>query len=68
MTKTNLILAEDISKLTLCTFWFCNNLDEEKRAGCFAFIFFQISCYCKCSAALPHGAVGWTAVCDCGLS
>ena len=22
----------------------------------------------KCSVALPHGAVGWSAVCDCGIS
>ena len=21
---------------TLCPFWFCNHLDEEERAGCFA--------------------------------
>ena len=24
-------------------------------------------CYYKCSVALPHGAVGWSAVCDCGI-
>ena len=23
---------------------------------------------CKCPVALPHGAVGWSAVCDCGIS
>ena len=23
-----------------------------------------MSCYCKCSAALPHGAVDWSAVRD----
>ena len=22
-----------------------------------------MSCYCNCSVALPHGAMGWTAVC-----
>ena len=38
------------------------------RLGCFAFIFFRKSCYCKCSVALPRGAVGWSAVCDCGIS
>ena len=27
-----------------------------------------MSCYCKCSLALPHGAMGWSAVCDCGIS
>ena len=46
----------------------CNHLDEEERAGCFAFIVFQMSCYCKCVVALPHDAVGWCAVCDCGIS
>ena len=25
-------------------------------------------CYYKQSVALPHGAVGWSAVCDCGIS
>ena len=28
----------------------------------------DISYYCKCSVALPHDAVGWSAVCDCGIS
>ena len=30
--------------------------------------FLFISCHCKCPVALPHGAVGWSAVCDCGIS
>ena len=47
---------------------FCNHLNEEERAGCFVFIVFRMSCYCKCSVALPHGAGGWSAVCDCGIS
>ena len=41
--------------------------EEDKRAGCFAIIVLGVSYYCKCSAALPHGAVGWSAVCDCGI-
>ena len=40
------------------SFKFFNHLDEEERAGCFVFIVFRMSCYCKCSVALPHGAVG----------
>ena len=24
--------------------------------------------YYKCSVTLPHGAVGWSTVCDCGIS
>ena len=27
-----------------------------------------MSCYSNCSATLPHGAVGWSAVCDCGIT
>ena len=29
---------------------------------------FWMSCYCKCFVALPHDAVGRSAVCDCGIS
>ena len=57
--------------ITLCHFyfsWFCNHLKEEDRAVCFAFIAPWMSGYCKCAVALPHGAVGWSAVCDCGIS
>ena len=25
-------------------------------------------CAIECSVALPHGAVGWFTVCDCGVS
>ena len=38
------------------------------RAGCFAFIVFRMSCYCKCPVALPHSAMGGSAVCDYGVS
>ena len=34
----------------------------------FVSIVFLMSCYCKCSLALPHSAMGWSAVCDCGIS
>ena len=27
-----------------------------------------MSCGCYCSVALPNDAVGWSAVCDCGMS
>ena len=33
-----------------------------------AVIAFWISCYCKSFMALPRGAEGWSAVCDCGIS
>ena len=39
-----------------------------QTVGCFAFIVLRIICYCKCSVILPHSAVGWSVVCDCGIS
>ena len=54
--------------ITLCPFYFCNHLDEKERAGCFAFIVFWMSCYCKCPVALHHGAVDGSVVCDCDTS
>ena len=47
---------------------FCNHLEVEEEAGCFAIIVLQTYCYYKCSAALSHSTVGWTAVCDSGIS
>ena len=41
---------------------------REEWAGCFAFIVFWMSCFCKCSVTLPRAAVGWSAVSDCGIS
>ena len=54
--------------ITLCPFYFCNYLEEEERAGCFAFIVLRMSCYCECSVTLPQGAMGCSAVCDVGIS
>ena len=46
---------------TLCpSFKCCNHLDGEERAGCSNLIVFLISRDCKCSVALPHGAMGWS--------
>ena len=33
-----------------------------------ALIVFLMFCDCECSVALHHCAVGWSAVCDCGIS
>ena len=41
---------------------------REERAGCFAFIVLRLSCYCKSSLTLPHGAWGWSAICYCCIS
>ena len=54
--------------INLCPLKFCSHLNEEERAGCFAFIVFWMPCYCKSYVALPHGAEGWSAVRDCGIS
>ena len=27
-----------------------------------------LCCDCLCSVSLPHNAMGWSAVCDCGFS
>ena len=50
------------------SFLVCNHLEEEERAGCFVFVVLRMSHYCICSVALPYGAVGRSAVCDCGIS
>ena len=34
----------------------------------FAIIVLQLHFYYKCYVALPPGAMGWSAVCDCGIS
>ena len=54
--------------ITLCPFQFCNHIEEEDKAGCFAIIVLKMYCYYKCSVALPRGAVGWSVVCDYGIS
>ena len=54
--------------ITLCSFQFCNHLEEEGKAGCFAIFVLQMYCYYICSVALPHGALGWSAVYNCGIS
>ena len=43
-------------------------IDGEESAGCFALTVFLMSCDMQCCVALSHGAVGWSAVCDCGIS
>ena len=52
--------------LNLCPFKFCNHLDGEERAGCFALFVFLVSR--DCCVALPHDAMGLSAVCDCDIS
>ena len=47
---------------------FCNHLDGEERAGCFALTAFLMAYGRQYYVALPHGAVGWSVVCNCGIS
>ena len=47
----------DLLGITLCPFQFCNHLEEEGKAGCCALFVLQMSCYYKCSVALPHGTM-----------
>ena len=69
-TQIRSLLKEQVILLciTLCPFLFYNHLEEERKAGCFAIIVLQMYCYCKYFVALPHDAVGWSAVCDFGIS
>ena len=41
-------------------------MGKRDRAGCFAFFVVLVSR--DCCVALPRGAVGLSAVCDCGIS
>ena len=41
---------------------------KRKRKLCFAIIVLQMYCFYKCSVALPHGTMVWSAVCYCGTS
>ena len=43
----------------------CNLYFDKKGFTLFVFL---VSCDCYCSVVLPHYDVGWSAVCDCGIS
>ena len=45
-------------------------LKRKKKASCFAGIVLQVYCcyMYKCSVAIPHIELGWSAVCHCGIS
>ena len=49
--------------VTLCFFLFCDHLDGEERAGCFAYFVFLVSR--DCCVAISLSAMGLSAVCDC---
>ena len=41
---------------------------RERESWLLSFVVSRMSCYCECSVALARGAVGWSFVCDCGIS
>ena len=43
-------------------------LTRKRELVALLLLYFWMSCYRKCHVALPHGVVGWSAVCDCGIS
>ena len=43
-------------------------LKRNRKLVAFGIIVLQMYCYYKCFVALPHGAAGSIAVCDCGIS
>ena len=54
----------DLMCVTLCPLWFCNHLDGEERASCFALFVLLVSR--NCCVALPHdatGIFGWSKGC-----
>ena len=46
----------------------CNHLDGEKENCLLYFNCLLDGLYSQCSVALPDGAVGWSAMCGCGIS
>ena len=42
------------------------NSKREDIAGCFTLMLFFLTCGCPRYVFLPHGVIGWSAVCDCG--
>ena len=52
----------------MCPSSFVIILMREERAGCFALPVSLVSCDSQCTVALPYYAVGWSAMCDCGIS
>ena len=53
--------------ITLCPSSFAIIL-KRKRKLVAVIIVKQMYCYYKCAVAIPHGAVDWSAACDCGIS
>ena len=73
-----MMIVAPIVGFSVCSMFCCTLLcilssfaimhDGEERAVCFVLFVFLMSCFCYCSVALPHDTMGWSAVCDCGIS
>ena len=46
----------------------CKQFEITSRRGCFTLVVFLLSCGCPFSMSFPHGAMGWSVYCDCGIS
>ena len=49
-------------------FFSFNHIAEEEIAGFFTLIVSLLSYGCKCAMSFPHGAMGWSVVCDYVIS
>ena len=47
--------------------YFESSLVLHEIAFCLTFTVFQIVCCCYSSLPLPHSAMVWSVVCDCGI-
>ena len=47
---------------------FAITLKRQRKLVALLVLLLQMYCYCKCSVTLPHRVVGWSAVCNCGIS
>ena len=56
------------SSIQLKHSWLSIILRERERALCIWFAFCFSDVLLLCSVSIPHGAVGWSAVCNCGIS
>ena len=61
-----LSLWDSVIVLRFVVPYFVSSLDWEERAGCFTLFVLLVSC--DCCLALPLGAVGLSAVFNCGIS
>ena len=77
-----LCLVFSLLSYAWCSFLFCSRLPSVLWLLAFCvwslvclavlgalsgFVVFLVSCDCGCSVPFPHGVMGWSAVCNCGI-